>query len=1067
MAKRLCFLIAAFVSACLGQDAELSGLVKDPSGGAVPQAFVEVRNQDTGIRQQSRTNGDGLYSIVGLKPGNYLATVQANGFKTLTRNGIVLQVEQRARLDLTLELGSVEEKVTVSGEPPLANTADASVSTVVDRQFVENMPLNGRSFQSLIALAPGVVTTPTDAGSDNGQFSVAGQRAGSNYFTIDGVSANFAAAHGIFNQQSANGALPALSALGSTSGLVSIDALQEFRLETSTYAPEYGRESGAQAVLVTRSGTNAFHGTAFDYFRNNKLDANDWFADSARLPTPLERQNDFGGVLGGPIIRDKTFFFFSYEGLRVTQPRVAITDVPSAAARESATGDLKALMDAFPLPNGPVTGPGLSQLAGTASNPSQLDATSIRIDHSINSKMNVFARYNHSPSNKKEYGDGSPSNQYSAITENIDTATIGLTAIVSPAITNDFRINYSRAYGAISWAFTNAGGGVVPPDSALVSPWQTLATGWAYFEDSAGRNVQVLEGFGGSNLNRQINVTDSIAIARGSHMMKFGVDIRRLTPVERHPETGTEYLWLGTHFLGEGQSPDLTALIEDPKIITQRFYNFSAYAQDTWKASRRLTITYGLRWDHNPPPETTSGNAPYVLSQISNLAAATLLPRGTPLWHAEWKNFAPRIGLSYLLRDNPEHQLVFRTGFGQFYDIGTSAAAALDNGQGFFPYSLVTTLCSFGTGPGCGYSTPYTGPEPPFLFTQPYQGDMRGFDPHLKLPYAYEWNVALEQALSTNQTFKATYLGSVGRKLLRDDVFTNPNPILSTLFLGTNKGHSNYNAMQLQYQRRLSHGLQALLSYTWSHSLDLNSGDVASPWGGVSVGIPSDLENLKHEYGDSDFDIRHSLSVAVTYNVPTLRSPNPLARAVLRNWSVDGISSVRTGTPFSVSYQPADPGLYTTPQGGSFDLRPDLVVGQPVYVSDRNSPGGKRLNFAAFAIPARLGQGSEGRNIIRGFPLVQIDVAVRRQFSLAEGVSLQFRAEAFNVINHPNFGNPLSVIGTCAQGVACTAVYGWGTSQAMLNQSMGGVNDPYGSSFGTMYQMGGPRSLQLAMKLQF
>jgi hypothetical protein len=1068
---RLLFACLICVSTALAQQAQLSGLIKDSSDSAVPEAQVSVMNAQTGGKRTTVSNSAGLYSLPSLLPGQYKITVEKEGFETSIREGVTLEVAQTARMDFTLRVGATQQAVTVQGDVQLVNTTDASVSTVVDRQFVENIPLNGRSFQSLIALTPGVVVTPTDAGSDNGQFSVAGQRAGSNYFTVDGVSANFAAAHGIFNQQSANGGLPALSALGSTSGLVSIDALQEFRIETSTYAPEYGRESGGQIMLVTRSGTNRFHGTAFDYLRNNVFDANDWFADSTGLAKPQERQNDFGGVLGGPIIKDKTFFFFSYEGLRVVQPRVAITDVPSVASRQSATGNLQAILDAFPLPNGPVTGVGLNQLAGTASNPSSLDATSIRIDHAINSKVNIFGRYNHSPSNKKEFGDGSPSNQYSGIAENIDTATVGLTAILTPAIANDLRINYSRAFGSILWAFTNAGGGVVPPESALVSPWQSLSTGWAYFQDTTGRNVQLLEGFGGSNLNRQINLTDSVAVAKGSHMLKFGVDLRRLTPVEHHPETGTEYLWLGTHYLAEGQSPDLTALIEDPGIIDQRFYNFSLYGQDTWKASHRLTLTFGVRWDYNPPPATTSGNAPYVLSEVSDLATATLLPRGTPLWHADWKNFAPRFGASYLLRQNPDHQTVLRVGFGQFYDIGTSAAAALDNGQGFFPYSLVTTLCSFGSGPGCNYATPYSGSEPPFVFTQPYQGDMRGFNPNLKLPYALQWSVALEQTLSASQTFKVSYLGSAGRRLLRDDVINSPNPILSTLFLATNEGRSNYDALQLQFQRRLSHGLQALVSYTWSHSLDLNSGDVASPWGGASVGIPSNLYNIKQEYGDSDFDIRQSLSAAVTYNVPTPQIANSLARGVLRNWSIDGISSARSGTPFNVLYQPADPGLFTTPQGGAFDLRPDQVPGQPVFISDPNAPGGKRLNAAAFEIPSVLGQGSEGRNTIRGFPLVQIDLAVRRQFNLTERINLQFRAEAFNVINHPNFGNPSNVIGTCPpgtpQGVPCTPLYGWGTSLAMLNQSLGGVNDPYGSSFGTLYQVGGPRSLQLSMKLQF
>jgi hypothetical protein len=929
------------------------------------------------------------------------------------------------------------------------------------------MPLNGRSFQSLIALTPGVVVTPTNGGSEAGQFSVAGQRAGSNYFQVDGVSANFAAATGIFEQQTTNGGIPALSALGSTNSLVSVDALQEFRIESSTYAPEFGRESGGQIVLVTRSGTNQFHGTAYDYLRNDVLDANDWFAASLGLPKPRERQNDFGGVLGGPIVRDKTFFFVSYEGLRVVQPNVQISDVPSMEARQNAPASFQAILNAFPIPNGPSTGPGISQYAASLSSPSNLDAVSLRIDHAINSKLTLFGRFDYSPSEFKLHNVGKcgPVSSTCPITQTTDTGTIGLTAPINPRVTNEFRFNYSRAQAGDRFALGSFGGAVVPPDSAIAAPWQDLATGWMYLYDTVGRGVGFVDGLGADNINHQINATDSIAIAKGTHSLKFGFDFRQLTPFARHPATGADYVWLGTHSLALGQAPDQLVIYEAPNILRLRFHNFSVYGQDTWKPSSRLTLTYGLRWDYNPPPAVTSGNPPYVLSQITDLATATLLPRGTPLWHADWKNFAPRFGASYLLNPSAKRSTVLRFGVGQFFDIGTSTAGALDNGQGYFPYSLVVKVCGLGTTVACGNTIPYTGPEPPFVFTQPYAGVMRGFDPHLKLPYSLQWDASVEQALSVNQTFKMTYLGSVGRRLLRDDVISNPNPTLTSLFLATNKAYSSYNALQLQYQRRLSHGLQALVSYSWSHSLDLNSGDASSPWGGASVGIPSNLYNIKQEYGDSDFDIRHTFSAAVTYDFPTNHLSNPFVSGLLRNWSIDSINSARSGAPFNVAYQPLNPGAFTSPQGGTFLIRPDRVPGQPLYINDQKAPGGKRLNLAAFSIPSVVGQGTEGRNTIRGFPLLEMDVALRRQFNLTERMKLQFRAEGFNVINHPNFANPLNNLGTCAQGVPCTPVYGWGTSQTMLNQSMAG--DVYTNGFGTLYQVGGPRSLQLAIKLQF
>jgi hypothetical protein len=569
------------------------------------------------------------------------------------------------------------------------------------------------------------------------------------------------------------------------------------------------------------------------------------------------------------------------------------------------------------------------------------------------------------------------------------------------------------------------------------------------------------------NLNRQINITDAVEVIRGAHAIKFGMDLRRLTPVQVPVATGAFYNWLAEEPFIDGATPDLKEVYQNPANLAMRFYNFSGFAQDTWKASRRLTLTYGVRWDHNPPPVVTSGNPPYTISEITDLANARLLPPGSPLWHADWKNFAPRVGVSYLLRDS-NRPTVLRAGFGQFYDLGTSSAGALTNTQGEFPYSLATVLCSFGSGADCTNQIPFNGPKPPFVYTKPYP-QMRAFDPNLKLPYALEWNIAVEQALSPNQTFKVTYLGSAGRRLLRDNLISNPNPTLSGLFLTKNSSNSNYDALQLQFERRLSRGLQALISYSWSHSLDLNSTDVITGWYATTT-IPTSLYNIRQDYGDSDFDVRHTFSAAVTYNIPAGNLQNSFARAVLRDWSFDSIDSARTGAPFNVLYQPATPGAYVDDSGSAIQLRPDPISGQPVYLSDPHSPGGKRLNPAAFTIPSVIRQGWEGRNTVRGFPLVQIDLALRRQFNLMEHLHLQFRADAFNVLNHPNFGNPLNNMGTCPLVGQCSPIYGWGVSQAMLNQSLGSAgpnSTSYATAFGALYQVGGPRSLQLALKLQF
>src|ERR1700683_4871978 len=347
--SRLAFVVTALLAAVplLAQNAELSGLITDPSGLAVPGARVVVQSADTGASRTVSSNQQGEYSVPALLPGPYNITIEANGFKTVHQNGVAVEVDQRARLDFALTVGSTSETITVQGGAPLFNTSDASVSTLIGNQFVENLPLNGRSFSSLIDLTPGIVLTPSNT-FEMGQFSVNGQRPDANYFLVDGVSANLGTAgNGNLLQQGGAGQLPATSAFGGTSNLVSLDALEEFRIITSTFAPEYGRTPGAQISVVTKSGTNTFHGSVFEYFRNDKLDANDWFANRNALARPPLRQNDFGGVLGGPIRKNKLFFFGSYEGLRVRQPEVADTFVPSLATRQNAPASVQPLLNAF------------------------------------------------------------------------------------------------------------------------------------------------------------------------------------------------------------------------------------------------------------------------------------------------------------------------------------------------------------------------------------------------------------------------------------------------------------------------------------------------------------------------------------------------------------------------------------------------------------------------------------------------------------------------------------------------------------------------------------------------
>lgn len=394
------------IASAQSPNATLRGQVVDSSGGTIAGANIDAVNPATNVRYSTRTNAEGMYVLPELAPASYEIQVSHAGFKTIVKPDVLLNVRDAVVINFTLPLGAVSERVTVEGGAPLINTESAAVSTVVDRQFAENLPLNGRSFQTLIQLTPGVVLTPSTA-ADFGQFSVNGQRAVSNYWMVDGVSANIGMSTLANSSNGLAGTLGSFSVFGGTNSLVSVDALQEFRIQTSTFAPEFGRTPGAQISIVTRSGTNQFHGSLFEYLRNDALDANDWFGNSRGLPKPKERQNDFGGTFSGPILKDKTFFFFSYEGLRLRLPQIRLTNVPDLTARTSAVSTVQPFLNMFPLPNGTDnTATGIAQFNASFSNPGTLDAYSLRIDHKLNENLGLFGRFNFSPSELHQRGLG-------------------------------------------------------------------------------------------------------------------------------------------------------------------------------------------------------------------------------------------------------------------------------------------------------------------------------------------------------------------------------------------------------------------------------------------------------------------------------------------------------------------------------------------------------------------------------------------------------------------------------------------------------------------------------------
>ena len=1037
----------------LGQspNGNINGLVSDPSNAAVGGAEILAVNDVTGVQYNARTNAEGIYVLTNLPPGPYRVQVSKIGFKTVIKPDITLNVQDALSLNFTLPVGAFHELITVEGGAPIVNTESATVSTVVDRQFAENLPMNGRSFQTLVELTPGVVVIPSNV-YDTGQFSVNGQRGDSNYWMLDGVGANIGISAKYGGGNGLAGAAGSFSALGGTNSLVSVDALQEFRIQTSTFAPEFGRTPGAQISILTRSGTNQFHGTAFDYLRNDILDASNWFngyVNSPALPKAEERQNDFGGTVSGRILKNRTFFFFSYEGLRLRLPQTTLSTVPDLDARQSALPALQPFLNAFPLPNGADdAATGIAQSNASYSDPAGLNAYSLRIDHRLSDKLTLFGRYNRSPSSLGQRGSSFTS--LSTVTEThiaTQTATAGATRAISPVTANDLRFNYSRTIAANDSLLDSFGGAVPLSVVPYPTPYTSQTAHFDFGIFSLG-NYYFSVGRGGTNLQRQINIVDSLSLQKNSHMVKLGVDFRRLSPVYG-PYAYRQQAYFNDVPSAENGTLSF-AILASNLNATLLFRNLGLYSQDTWRATSRVTVTYGLRWDVDFVPRSLNGpHLPAVTGfSPTNLTNVALAPPGTPPFSTRYGSVAPRLGLAYEVHQGQGFQTVVRGGFGLFYDLATSQIGNILTGAYPFGHSACCPSGSFPLSSEAAAPPPIDPPNPtnppPFNFV----------DPKLKAPYSLQWNVALEQALGGQQVVSATYIGAVGRRLLQTGLSFSPNPNIASAAFVTNGGTSDYDALQIQFQRRLSHGLQVLSSYTWSHSIDTGSAGSAELYSNYY------LPNVSR--GPSDFDIRNAFSAGVTYDIPRPKL-NAFTNLILSGWSTDNFIMARSAAPVAI----VDLNFVTLANGFAGDIRPDFVQGQPLYLYGSQYPGGKAFNPAAYANPPTdpntgvpIRQGNVPRNPLRGFGATQWDFALHRDFPIRESLKLQFRAEMFNVLNHPNFGQPNGLIGTGS----------FGLSNQMLGQFLNGGgtgSNVGGGAFSPLYQIGGPRSIQLALKLAF
>lgn len=1020
---RVLFFLFLAVIAHAQETAALSGTIYDSTDSLLQGAEIRISLLERKLERTTTSDDSGFFRFDQLPPGTYSLTVHKEGFQDSHQDQIILRSRDRQTLRLRLAVEALKSEVTVEDKADPVST-DASTGMAIDQDSLRHLPVNGRAADSLVRLTPGV----TAGASPDGGFNVNGLRSNANYYTVDGVSANQSAI-----QDGGGGPGPggppggAPGANRSATNDLSLDSLQEIRVQTSTFAPEFGRTPGAQISLTTRGGTNDLHGTLFEYFRNERFNANEWFANRAGLNRGVMRQNQYGGTIGGRLIKDRTFFFASWESQDLVEPATTVANVPSLETRQKANLKLKPYLNAFPIPNGKALTGGAAEFNAVFSSPSHRDSASLRIDHLLSARQSLFFRYSWTPSSNN--GRSSFVQSPNMVTRNDSrshTGTLGLISTPRPSVSNDLRLNVSTFRSSSSSSADNYGGAV--PLTAS----QVLPTGVAANDGSFSINVIGLSGYSvgqRSHSNQsQWNVVDGLTLTAGTHQYKLGADVRSTSStLGRLPYSASavfDGLLSGSGALLDGKT--ISAVVNtNLTSVYPSFLNVSFFVQDTYRLTPDTTLTYGIRWDINPAPSARQGPQPFALSSLSQGRVS----QSEPLYNTRWTDLAPRFGISQRLGGESGHDLVFRGGFGAFRDIGYGTSSAAFSGA---PYSSVRTVTS------AKFPLTTSDAAPPTLPAKKPYGQISAAERNLQSPLIYQWNMTLEKHVGNGEVLTVSYVGTRGLRLLRTSMQPSFYDDFDFLRLATNGANSDYHGLQVQLQRRLARHLQLLVNYTWAHSIDTASND-SGGFGFASLFGGGDR-------GNSDYDIRHNLNITGSYLLPA--PSTPIVNWLLRDWYTEWIATARTGLPFDVQ------GVSSTSGGGGLfaQVRPNFK-GKSAWINDPSAPGGRRLDRNAFSTPGQYEQGNLARNALRGFGLSQVDFSLRRQFAIGERVRLNVVGQAYNVFNSSNFANPSPLEG------ANLSSTNFGVATRTVGQGFGGV----GSTLGT----GGPRSLQFSLRVQF
>ncbi|MGA2268687.1 MAG: TonB-dependent receptor [Bryobacteraceae bacterium] len=1093
---RITLLGAMMIPMIHGQSdqARIVGTISDATGAVVPGATVTVKNDKTGQSRKLATNGEGRYIVTQLLPTTYTVTAEAAGMSPAEFTGVNLQVGQERTLNITLQPAALNTEVNVSGgQLAVVDVSSARVGSNVSEREVSNLPLNGRQVSQLYLLVPGAVNNGSGT-FDNIRFS--GRSNQENIIRYDGVEgSNIVDA----SPGNLNGETTSQFRLEQ-----SLENVQEFRVDSSNYPAEYGTGTGGQISFITKSGSNDFHGSVFEYVRNDAFDARNFFDKAAKS---VLRLNQFGASTGGPIAKDKAFFFLNYEGLRQNTSSPIVESTLSAAARAKAVPSIQPLLGAFPTGQTPSSDPNFDIVNVNAPSNVTENSGGARFDYNLTSKYRFYARYFRDQGQSAQTQNSTGSIYATAIVP--QNAVVSLTQLLTPTIINETKFGFNGAKtrvegipgpspnANINGVTINLSGSVALGGIAGQSGSAGLAIPSGLIRLSSSFN-----GRGAPYTNFSTSYIDALSVLHGNHSMKFGAEIRALT-LYNDQLGGTTYSFANvTDFLANRPSSiafngDLSAKspftgLSGNAHMRQNYYIF--YAQDEWKITPMLTMSYGLRWEYYQPLHEVNNK-----DVVFSIAQGTILPNASHWYDSSKHNFGPRLALAW----SPKalnNKTVFRIGSGYYYGPGQTE----DQLQPEANDRIGTTISS---GPLLAYPLDINQVYANYDINSATLGyQPRAYGVGYTIPERIlQYTASVQQELPGNTVLTVAYVGSQGRNLFLRSITnlitsvgmnqTTGVAIVNRQFgnrfaeidYKTSGGNDHYDSLQTTINRRFSAGLSLGAQYTWGHSI----GDSGGSNEANTAGNPY---NFEADHGSNNFDVRQSFNLTALYELPFGKGMKYLGHAsraadmALGGWQLGGVVNARTGVPIDVLITRPDV-VYRDTRDGSIYANPVVVGGQVFTVPVVNTLGGGNsrnvrrpdvvagvdpyshnglswLNPAAFSVPLAGAFGNSSRNSLSGPGLSQLDLTLGKKFPVTEKANIEFRAEIYNILNHANFANPgnLRLQQEIPSGPGAAGLQ---PGQAFTTSTAGANFGVLNSTVSNQIGIGTNRQIQLALRLNF